>query len=100
MADFYKTWKSTVGKDIAEKTEKLIPLTERIVQLRTLAWLSHWVNEGRDQEKNRVSKQSLKNWDKMAAHYLDENNLRSLFNSKSQKRYPLGTTAKKPQCRP
>ncbi len=82
---FYETWKDTVGLKMAQKSEALIPLTERIVQLRTLAWLSHWVTEGRDQEKDKVSQKSLENWDKMAAHYLAPKNLRQIFNDKARK---------------
>ena len=85
---FYKTWKKTVGQDFTDKTEKLISLTERVVQLRTLAWLSYWVSEGRDKENNKVSQKSLENWDKMAAHYLEADNLRAVFNTQASKNKP------------
>jgi thymidylate synthase len=91
VKEFYETWSKAVGQDMTKKLTDLIPLTERAVQLRTLAWLSHWVAEGRE-NATLVPEKSIKNWDNMARHYFDPDNLEAMLSAKN----PDAKTARRP----
>lgn len=80
----YNVWAECVGSDFAKSVSDFMPLTERMVNLRTVAWLGYWVSEGREKEKNKVSSDTLENWDKMATHYLEYENLKRFLGRPSQ----------------
>lgn len=73
---FYQMWEKVLDENFAQRVKGLIPLTEQIVFLRTLAWLSYWRAEGKLKEDEKVSPTSRDNWDNMAAYYLDPKVLR------------------------
>lgn len=73
---FYKDWGTASGYD---SSGDLMKLAERMVNLRTLAWLCYWVEEGHAQQN--APKASRDNWDNMAAECLTTGYLEKLFNS-------------------
>ena len=79
-SEFYKTWSNALSAPLSDKLSNLIPLTERTVQLRTLAWLVYWVSEGRAKEINKTPKKSVRNWDELTSTYLNPVKLASMLN--------------------
>lgn len=72
---FYKDWGAASGYDASGD---LMKLAERMVNLRTLAWLCYWVEEGHAQQN--APQKSRDNWDAMAAECLTVGYLEKLFN--------------------
>lgn len=80
-AQFYKDWGAATGYDASPAFDRLITLSERMVNLRTLAWLAYWLDEGHAQQN--APQASRDNWDRMAKEYLDPDYLQQLLAPKT-----------------
>ncbi|MBI1215172.1 MAG: phosphotransferase [Alphaproteobacteria bacterium] len=92
--EFYKTWSKQSGYDRLPENDALLALSERMVNMRTLAWLCYWVQDGRAEQK--CSEEARANWDRMADEYLSAPALEKLFTQKS----PQSTQEKQDKPRP
>jgi hypothetical protein len=93
--EFYKTWSAQSGYDRLPENEALLALSERMVNMRTLAWLCYWVQDGATEQK--VSPETRANWNRMAADYLKPAALEKLFMQGVLAEKTAGNHPKKPE---
>lgn len=76
--NFYKTWADGLKDSIENKD--LLSLCERVINLRTLAWMCYWVDQGKN--SNKPTPRARNNWDQLCSETLRSDALKSLIPSR------------------
>lgn len=79
--DFYKIWLE--NSTAPDQQKPWIDLAERIITLRTLAWMCYWTDQGK--ADNKPDAASRDNWDKFCAKTLTVQKVEELLSKQNNK---------------